>query len=66
MGSIVKFPEDRRQFGGGRAVAADSEAGRVVILPVVRIERPAESKADGRGDGSDTPRPRRRRRSVRQ
>lgn len=66
MGSIVTFPEGRRPLSGGRIVGADTEPADVIILPVIRIERPSSTPADdGRGGGSDTPRPRKRRRVSR-
>ena len=46
MGIIVQFPEGHRPLGGGRYVDAGSEPASVIILPVVRIEREAETATE--------------------
>jgi hypothetical protein len=63
MGTIVRFPEGQRPLGGGRYVAADSEPGRVIILPVVRIERHPDKPFGGLEGGSAASGRRRRRRA---
>jgi hypothetical protein len=45
MSNIVKFPDDGRIVRFGRAEVAD-ESATVIILPVVRIERHDEPRAD--------------------
>ena len=66
MGSILAFPADA---GLRRNVARDAtprEAmGRVVILPVIRIERYDETTLDDRGPEEGTATGRRRRRRAR-
>ena len=46
MGTIVKFPDEGRIVRFGRADMAD-ESATVIILPVVRIERYDEPRAEG-------------------
>ena len=67
MGTIVRFPEGQRPLGGGRYVDAQSEPADVIILPVVRIERPPDTPpSDGlEGGASTAPGRRRRRRAAR-
>jgi hypothetical protein len=64
MGTIIEFPADAASRRLGSTMAARSEGpGQVVILPVVRIERHAET-VDGRGpEEGATPGRRRRRRA---
>jgi hypothetical protein len=45
MGTIVKFPDEGRIVRFGRADMAD-ESATVIILPVVRIERHDELRAE--------------------
>lgn len=45
MGNIVKFPDEGRIVEFGRAETADKSA-TVIILPVVRIERHDEVRAE--------------------
>jgi len=45
MGTIVKFPDEGRIVRFGRADVAD-ESATVIILPVVRIERHDEQRAE--------------------
>jgi len=62
MGEVIQFPEDTGRARRGRLVGADTELATVVILPVIRIERFADTPADGSvPDAHDRPRRRRRR-----
>jgi len=60
MGTIIQFPDgyrtprDMRLSGGG-------EAATVIILPTVRVERQADSFADGADPSPDGSSPRSRR-----
>lgn len=45
VGNVIKFPDDGRIVRFGRADA--DESAKIIILPVVRIERYAEPVADG-------------------
>jgi hypothetical protein len=45
MGTIVKFPDDGRMARFSRADGAE-ESATVIILPVVRIERHDEPRAE--------------------
>jgi hypothetical protein len=44
MGSIINFPEARRVARDGNSVAG--ETATIMILPVVRIERPNDRPPD--------------------
>ena len=44
MGNVIKFPDDGRIVRFGRSDA--SESATIIILPVVRIERYADSVLD--------------------
>ena len=45
MGNVIKFPDDGRIVRFGRGDGAD-ESATIIILPVIRIERDADLKAD--------------------
>ncbi len=45
MGNVIKFPDEGRIVRFGRADAAD-ESATVIILPVIRIERHADARAE--------------------
>ena len=45
VGDIIKFPDDGRIVRFGRADGQD-EAATVIILPVIRIERHADMRAE--------------------
>jgi hypothetical protein len=45
VGNIIKFPEEGRIVRFGRADVLD-ESATVIILPVIRIERHMEARAD--------------------
>ncbi len=68
MGTIIEFPADaasRRQALGIQAPGIDGgprEAGTVLILPVIRIEREGDETSGGRGPEEGTAPGRRRRR----
>lgn len=44
MGNLIKFPDEGRIVRFGRPYGAESAT--IIILPVVRIERYAESEVD--------------------
>ena len=45
MGNIIKFPDEGRIVRFGRGDGAD-ESATIIILPVIRIERYADSHAE--------------------
>jgi hypothetical protein len=45
VGTVIKFPDEGRIVRFGHADAPD-ESATIIILPVVRIERNADSMAD--------------------
>jgi hypothetical protein len=59
MGSVINFPEARRVARDGNAGAG--ETATIMILPVVRIERPTDSPPDEAAPAAATGRKRRRR-----
>jgi hypothetical protein len=61
MGIVITFPADRCS-GGGALAQAQGEAGSIIILPVIRIERQAEQPHDGREPSTSSPRGKRRKR----
>ncbi|NVN87047.1 MAG: hypothetical protein HXX15_13280 [Rhodopseudomonas sp.] len=64
MGTIIEFPADAASRRPGSTMVAPREGGgTIVILPVVRIERHAESNGDGGPEQGDAPRRGRRRRA---
>ena len=61
MGTIIEFPADAASRRLGMDGASREGLGTVLILPVVRIERPSE-ESGGRGPEEGTAPGRRRRR----
>ena len=61
MGTIIEFPADAASRRPGIDGAPRDGMGTVLILPVVRIERPSD-ESDGRGPEEGTAPGRRRRR----
>jgi hypothetical protein len=59
MGSVINFPEARRVARDGNAGAG--ETATIMILPVVRIERPTDNPPDEATPAASTGRKRRRR-----
>lgn len=64
MGTILEFPADAASRSGSTMVPSPGHRAKVLILPVIRIERHAESRDDGGPEQGDAP-PRRRRRRAR-
>ena len=66
MGTIIEFPADAasRRLGSTMDGAPRDGLGTVLILPVVRIERPAAETGDGRGPEEGAAPGRRRRRRT--
>jgi hypothetical protein len=59
MGSVINFPEARRIARDGNAGVG--ETATIMILPVVRIERPTDNPPDEATPAASTGRKRRRR-----
>lgn len=64
MGDIIKFPDEGRIVRFGRADAQD-ESATVIILPVIRIERHADMRAEEVEPRSHPPTPNGGRRRMR-
>jgi len=45
VGNVIKFPDEGRIVRFGRGDATD-ESATIIILPVIRIERYADSRAE--------------------
>jgi hypothetical protein len=60
MGTLVRFPQDRRLERAGSCVDSD-ESGVVLVLPVIRIERAPERPGSEPDADSAAGRKRRRR-----
>ena len=59
MGIVINFPSERRSAG----VSLEGHDGAsVIILPVIRIERPDETPSDNFEPNSSSPRGKRRKR----
>jgi hypothetical protein len=65
MGTVINFQAAQRSARGPRPIAGTSESAAVIILPVVRIERYAETPTGDLEPEATTPRRRRRRRANR-
>ena len=61
MGIVIDFPVEQRVLA--RSVVSDAEAGTVIILPVVRVERGPDLPSDGIEPTSGTPGGKRKRRA---
>jgi len=62
MGIVIDFPVEQRVLA--RSQVSDAEAGTVIILPVVRVERGPDLPTDGvEGSGAGGSSKRRRRRA---
>jgi hypothetical protein len=55
MGTVIRFPDEKRTSFGGGARAFEGP-GAVVVLPVIRIERHIEEPGSGRAPEAGTPR----------
>jgi hypothetical protein len=64
VGDIIKFPDEGRIVRFGRADAQD-ESATVIILPVIRIERHADMRAEEVEPRSHPPTPHGGRRRMR-
>jgi hypothetical protein len=64
VGDVIKFPDEGRIVRFGRADAQD-ESATVIILPVIRIERHADMRAEEVEPRSHPPTPNGGRRRMR-
>lgn len=60
MGTVITFPAERSHTRPNGYLDEHAEAGNVIILPVIRIER-HDGDSDGREPGSSGTRGRRKR-----
>jgi len=58
MGIVISFPAERCTAGSG-LIEAHDDSGSVIILPVIRIERPGDKPSE---PTSSSPRGKRRKR----
>jgi hypothetical protein len=52
MGTVIRFPVERRTAGNSSESPRDGERGKIIILPVVRIERWDASEPPARSNGA--------------
>jgi hypothetical protein len=62
MGTVIRFPDERRTARGGSDAIQHHESATIMILPVVRIERMDGNPFDGFAPDSNTAPGRKRRR----
>jgi hypothetical protein len=66
MGTVIRFPGERRSAEAGACAIDERDSAVILILPVVRIERMSETPTDGFApDGNSASRRKRRRRTSR-
>jgi hypothetical protein len=65
MGTVIQFQAAQRSARGPRSIAGKSESAAIIILPVIRIERYADTPTGDLEPEASTPRRRRRRRANR-
>jgi hypothetical protein len=63
MGTIIRFPDVWRT--DSKIAARRPESASIIILPVVRIERPSDGPSGELDSGTSRPGRRRRRRATR-
>jgi len=61
MGIVIAFPAERCSLGTG-LIESREDAGSVIILPVIRVERHDGNPTDGLEPNSSSPRGKRRKR----
>jgi hypothetical protein len=64
MGNVIDFPVGQR-LSAQSAITDPADAGTVIILPVVRVERGPDMPSDGIEPGSGNTAGRKRRRRAR-
>jgi hypothetical protein len=62
VGTVIRFPDERRASWSTISVPIETIGSPIVILPVIRIERQADGSVDGTPPGSSAPNGRGRRR----
>jgi hypothetical protein len=62
MGTVIRFPGERRSAQVRAGVIEHRDAATIMILPVVRIERMGEAPSDDIAPDSNSPSRRKRRR----
>ena len=65
MGSVVMFPESRREIRDSYAASGEGASATIIILPVIRIERYSDEPSDDLASGSNARGRKRRRRASR-
>lgn len=55
MGTLIRFPDERRMAWKSAALPLPTGGASVVILPVVRIERHEDVTLSGYAPQADTP-----------
>ena len=65
MGTVITFPEPRRDTRDARTSFTQGVSATIIILPVIRIERYSDGPSDGLADGPNTSGRKRRRPATR-
>ena len=66
MGTVIRFPDEKRLSWNSAGARVQDAPAPVVILPVIRVERHGDDPASGLAPDAGTPRgPGRRRRTPR-
>jgi hypothetical protein len=62
MGTVIRFPGERRSAQRGNDASDQRESATILILPAIRIERTGDSPTDGLAPDTNTAPGRKRRR----
>jgi hypothetical protein len=65
MGTVIRFPDEKRMSWSGAGARPLDTPGSVVILPVIRVERHDDDPAGGIAPEAGSPRGSGRRRPAR-
>lgn len=65
MGTVVTFPDSRRDARDARASCTQGASATIIILPVIRIERYSDGPSDGLAAGPNASGRKRRPRATR-
>jgi hypothetical protein len=64
MGTVIRFPGERRSARGGYRTSDQRESATIMILPVIRIERTGDGPTNGMARDNNTAAGRKRRRRT--
>jgi hypothetical protein len=64
MGTVIRFPGERRSADAGYYAGDQRESATIMILPVIRVERAGNGPSDRLAPDTDTAAGRKRRRRT--